>query len=550
MLDALAPRAHRARDGGMVDRRELASVGIGAELDVLGVLLIAQDAVVQHHQHHRQLHAHGGLQLRPGMGETTVADQADDRRLGPRHARAQRHRQAPTQAGQSARRDETAAHATGAQAVGHPDGGIAGVGHHQGLGGQQAVDLAHQPLRTDGRGFAAVDVAGLALIRLAALRDGRLDAGARGAAAAQVLLLQCARQGLQAQPRIAHQAQRLIIAAHLLGIDVDVDIARVARIQLPGIRAVLVGPVAHQQHHVGLGDQGFHRPRRPVFAHEVRRHPDGQRMGLVHRALAHHRRGHRQRGGLLQRGQRLAGARQMDAAAGDHHRALGLGDQARGLLQRLAGRQAAVQRKVAQAGAPRGQVRLGRGLQQQVGRQEQHGGAGTAPASGGKGHVQVIVDAAGVDDAAHPLGARTEHGLMVQLLEGIAVGLVAVDILHQRDHGHRSLQRFGQRRHQQRGRRAVLRGHDPGLAAHAGIGVRHIPPRVLLAIRHLADAELAAGQMHQRGQALPEQEFHAVALQAGGDAMGDRAVLQQAAGMQCVRDAHCGVSSLVFFNIL
>src|SRR5262245_9659139 len=57
--DALASAG--ARNGRVIDVLEEDSVGVIAEFNVLGVLLIAENAVVEHDQNHRQLHAAGGL---------------------------------------------------------------------------------------------------------------------------------------------------------------------------------------------------------------------------------------------------------------------------------------------------------------------------------------------------------------------------------------------------------------------------------------------------------------------------------------------------------
>ena len=98
-------------------------------------------------------------------------------------------------------------------------------------------------------------------------------------------------------------------------------------------------------------------------------------MGVGHRSLAHHGRGDRQVGRFLQRGQRVGGAGQVHAAAGDDHRPLGLCNQPCRFAHAAHRGHSAIQRELAHAGAaPRGDSLL----QQHVGRQHQRHRAGTA----------------------------------------------------------------------------------------------------------------------------------------------------------------------------
>jgi hypothetical protein len=70
--------------------REGDRAGVVVELVQLSVLLVAEDAVVEHDERDRQLAAHGGLELRPAAREAAVAGHADDRRLGCRDLGAER----------------------------------------------------------------------------------------------------------------------------------------------------------------------------------------------------------------------------------------------------------------------------------------------------------------------------------------------------------------------------------------------------------------------------------------------------------------------------
>ena len=267
-------------------------------------------------------------------------------------------------------------------------------------------------------------------------------------------------------------------------------------------------------------------------------------MPFVGAALAHHRGAHGQVRRFLQSGQCLRRARDVHAAAGDDHGPLRAGQQVGRGLDRVTRGHAAVQREMAQAGMP---LRRGGGFVQQVGRQHQRHRPRAARAGNREGLVHVVLDARGLGDAADPLGAGGEQADVVELLEGVLVGLVAVDVLHQRDHGNGHLQRLGQRRHEQSGGRAVLRGHHGGLAGDAGVAVGHVAAGVLAAVGHLGQAEFLASQVQHAGQALAEYVRHAMADQRPRDQMGHGAMVRQAGSGQGVQRRHL-VSCLYFIK--
>ncbi|MNT64728.1 hypothetical protein D3C72_2026520 [compost metagenome] len=91
--------------------------------------------------------------------------------------------------------------------------------------------------------------------------------------------------------------------------------------------------------------------------------------------------------------------------------------------------------------------------------------------------------------------------------------LVPVDVLDQCNHRDGNLLRFRQGCHQQGGGGAVLRGHDGGLVAHAGVGVGHITARILGTVGHLLDADLLGCQHEHAGQTLAEKVRDSVLFQ-------------------------------------
>ena len=104
------------------------------------------------------------------------------------------------------------------------------------------------------------------------------------------------------------------------------------RIQLPAIRAVLVGARADQQDHVGIVDDRLHVARRRELAEHVAGDAERQGMAFIHRALAHHRGHHRDVAILLQRREFGAGAGEVYATAGDDQRLAGGGQHAHCLV--------------------------------------------------------------------------------------------------------------------------------------------------------------------------------------------------------------------------
>ena len=336
----------------------------------------------------------------------------------------------------------------------------------------------------------------------------RLERRSRRAPGGEIVAGELVGQRLDRRPGVARQPHRLVVAADLLAVDVDVDVGRVRGIELPGIGAVLVHPRAGQQDDVGAGDQLAIVAGHPATAHDVAGDADRQRMRFVNRALAHAGGHHRDRSRRRARG--------MNAAAGDDQRPPRRGEEAGGLAD-LPGIGAGT---VEREGAERRQARRpdrrrggGGDLLEEVHRAEQDDRAGAAAGGRGEGHVDIVGHPRQIVDPADPFGAAGEQRHLVELLEGVAVALGAMHLLHDRDHRDRRLERLRQARHQEGGGGPVLRGDDRHLVGDAGIGVGHRGAGILGAIADLADAELRRDQMQQRGNALAEHHLDAMAAE-------------------------------------
>src|SRR4051794_2694403 len=108
----------------MVDGGELYCIRMLAEGHVFGVFLVTQDAVVQNHDSDRQVQSAERLELRPAMAEAAVPTQADDAAARGCDLRADRHRQAPAQAGDPTRGQKALASPTRGQTPDDPDRGV------------------------------------------------------------------------------------------------------------------------------------------------------------------------------------------------------------------------------------------------------------------------------------------------------------------------------------------------------------------------------------------------------------------------------------------
>jgi hypothetical protein len=88
------------------------------------------------------------------------------------------------------------------------------------------------------------------------IADQRLDAGAGGAARAEVQRPEHIEQGLAGQPGVSRQPDGyLIVAADLGAVDVDLDDRGVGAERAPGVSAVLVGAGTGEHDDIGAADE-------------------------------------------------------------------------------------------------------------------------------------------------------------------------------------------------------------------------------------------------------------------------------------------------------
>ena len=225
---------------------------------------------------------------------------------------------------------------------------------------------------------------------------------------------------------------------------------------------------------------------------------------------------------LLERGEDVGSAGKMDATPGPDDRPFGAGNQPRCPGDRIPVGDGPVEGHLAQRLVAPGACRPGRF--HDVDRRQKNGRTGASAGRLTEGHVDVVVDAPGVLDPAHPLGAALEQFEMIELLEGIAVPPQGRRVLDQGHHRGGRRQCLGQPGDEQCRRRSVLCGHDAGLAGNPGVGIGHHGAGVLGAIGHLADAELRGRQEEGRGNRLAEDGVDPVAGEGGGEDPGSRKV--------------------------
>ena len=172
-----------------------------------------------------------------------------------RRARAELPSRSPAR---PARRQEPLPGAPGPQVVAHPDGGVTGVsGHHSAAVGEGGVELDRHPLRPDrldvcrhqlGRPPHGAAVGRSAIRASRSARAARRRPRSRSSSAAS--------SASHGQPRVAQQPDdRLVVAADLVAVDVDLDERRIRRERPPGVGAVLVGARPDEHDHVGIVNQ-------------------------------------------------------------------------------------------------------------------------------------------------------------------------------------------------------------------------------------------------------------------------------------------------------
>ena len=248
-------------------------------------------------------------------------------------------------------------------------------------------------------------------------------------------------------------------------------------------------------------------------------------MVVVEQVLAAEAAGRRQVVGVEEAGQRRDAGLGPAAAAQDHERPLGAGEQPAQLRHGLGRGRGLDRRGRARPSGDRG------GLDQHVLGQRQHDRPGPAGRGGGEGAVDELRDARRVLDLGHPLRHAAEHAAVVDLLEGVALAAAAVDLADEQDHRHAVLLGDVHAGAGVGGAGAAGDHGDAGPAGELALGGRHHRRPALLA----ADDEADLGRVVQRVQHL--EIALARHAEDGVDALEAQLVDEDPARRSCVSPA-------------
>lgn len=127
----------------------------------------------------------------------------------------------------------------------------------------------------------------------------------------------------------------------------------------------------------------------------------------------------------------------------DGNRCLRFGDQLSCERDDVIARAPAIERIMSEVAAPCCRP-LGSLFSKEVRRQQKHCRSWSSGGGCNEGLVEVVFNAVRLSDAAHPLCARLEQLDMVQFLEGVLVGLSALDVLDKCNERDAGFQGFGE----------------------------------------------------------------------------------------------------------
>ena len=128
-LDAARIAAAGASDRHVVDRPEMADIGVRAKATFLGIDLESQFPIIEHDDGKTNSMALRGLQFGPAVGEAAIPRKADDAFAGSCELGANGHRYAPAEACKAARRQKSRARFGAGDVLHEPDRGITCVCH-------------------------------------------------------------------------------------------------------------------------------------------------------------------------------------------------------------------------------------------------------------------------------------------------------------------------------------------------------------------------------------------------------------------------------------
>ena len=159
---------------------------------------------------------------------------------------------------------------------------------------------------------------------------------------------------------------------------------------------------------------------------------------------------------------------------------------------------------------------------QQIRWQQQNGRSRAAARCRDERLVDIIAIRSAYGEASRSFRTSREKHAVIQLLNCIPIGVRPLHLLHKGDNQHLSIERFGERRHQQRRGRTILSAHDGDLAGHTRVAIGHRAAHVPLAIGDLPDAERLTGKDDRRRQALSKHLLDAMTRQGVRHALCNR----------------------------
>jgi hypothetical protein len=300
------------------------------------------------------------------------------------------------------------------------------------------------------------------------------------------------RQGLRRARLQRHLGN--VDPAQLLGVEVDVDQRGVLGDQRPALGRELREATTEGEDRVGVGDQGVGRRRRPVTEG-----PAVEPVVVGEGRLAQPGRHHRQLQRLRQLDQAAVVLLAEQAAAGDHDRPLGAGEDVDGALDQLRSGQRMV------VGHRREGPRLLDLGDLHVEWQREEDRAGTTAGSDPDGALGELGDAVGDVDLDRPLGDRLEEGEQVHLLEGVSLDDLIGDLADQGDDRHRLGVGVVDADREVGGARPARGEADADLVGAAGEAVGHVGGALLVADGDVAHAIVLGERVDQVHHRRPRQ---------------------------------------------
>ncbi len=309
------------------------------------------------------------------------------------------------------------------------------------------------------------------------LRGGGFAAAQRG------------REVFQRQTRVAGERQLGARgAADLGGLDLDMDHRLARRNELEALGRDFAQLAADNDEAIRCRD---HRVGDAVVTTEQ---SGGERMRAGNGALARHgvRDGNALPFGQLQ--QRLIGLRDVDAAAGEDQRALGVADQGRRLVDTLGGRARAAGLRLQRLRVDPeiAHVEIELAMRDILGHIDQHR-AGPSAGGDGEGAAHMLGDALADFDADQLLHHRAQDLELARLLRHVLPGVLAIGVAGDGDHRNAGVQALNEARHEIGGAWPQRRIDHAGAVRHLGVGIGREGAAALVVDQRVLQSQRPAG---------------------------------------------------------